>query len=155
MVLIASSYAAPEADKKDNANSNKPVVTLKATTSSTITLSPLSKNVETVTVTQNKECNASTTGTSTTPKKETLCVKCYDKIINTKDCKKCATICDDGTKIESVDTSNNQCPNKPSKEVPCSCKDTDGKLVEDNFYKTSKLPINNAGLVEEAGKLSN
>lgn len=128
-------------------------VTFSASAESVATVPIPAKEVKTVTVSIIAPCTAQTS-TSTTAKKETVCTKCYDKIINTRDCKKCATICDDGTKIETTNTSKNKCPKQKSEDVPCACKDPNGRVVEENFYKTSDT-AGKSKLIDDSANLSN
>ena len=102
---------------------------------------------------KNDSSSTSSTSSSSKPTKEVLCVKCYDKIIRSSDCKKCKMVCDDGTVTESIKPTN--CPNTNAKDVPCACKDAAGNVIKDNYYKTSELPIKKIGLVEDYVNLSN
>lgn len=144
-----------------NTSSNMQTLTFNASTKSVMTIPGPAKEIQKVTetVTAKATCNPTATVTTTanpeSKKKETLCVKCYDKIINTPDCKKCSMTCEDGTKIDSINSEkSNKCPNKDIKDVPCPCKDENGRVIADNYYKSNELS-NKALLVEDGISLSN
>lgn len=155
LCLIISFAQAQDAKVSEEQKGGAQILTVSAAAESIVTLPAPPKEVKTVTATIAASCNpTSTTTVPPKPVKQEMCVKCYKKIINTKDCKKCTTICDDGTRTDNVDTTKNACPNKKSEDVPCACKDQNGRVVADNYYKTNGSNIQ-ASLVEDVSNIGN
>ena len=143
-----SSSASASASSSDMVSSSISTKTNSSASQKTVTVTVAAKCSPTTTVT------TTPTTTSTTPKKETLCVKCYDKIINTPDCRKCSTTCDDGTKYDSADKAGSSCPNVSAKDVPCPCKDEAGRVIPENYYKTGDVS-NKIALIDNGNNLTN
>lgn len=117
-------------------------LTFSASAKTIATIAEPAREIQVVTTTVQAKCAPQTVSTTTAvpkPRKETLCVKCYDKFV-TPDCKKCTTTCEDGTKIETDNAvTGKQCPNTNTKNVPCACKDESGRVLPENYYKDSGI----------------